>query len=245
MNLGLTNKRALVFGASSGLGRAVAATLVQEGAKVALVSRNQDRLSVAAREVGAHACIQADLTEPGAGARVTEAAIAKLGGLDILVCNAGGPPKGGLFGIDEAQWEQNFHSLFMSVVTAVRAAAPAMQQRQWGRIIVLTSTSAKEALPDMNISNAFRAGLLGLMKSLSNELAASGITVNALLPGYIETDRLRELGVRAEGVKHLIPAGRIGRPDEFAAVAAFLASEQASYVSGQALAVDGGRLKGF
>ena len=120
-----------------------------------------------------------------------------------------------------------------------------MQEKQWGRVIVLTSTSAKEALPDMNISNAFRAGLLGLVKSLSNELAASGITVNALLPGYIETDRLRELGVRAEAVKHLIPAGRIGRPEELAAVAAFLASEQASYVSGQALAVDGGRLRGF
>lgn len=244
MDLGLRGKRALVMGGSSGLGKAIARTLRDEGATVAICARGLERLEATARELEA-AALPCDLSEPGAGERVVRAAIEALGGLDILVCNTGGPPTGAFESLSSAQWQAGFNGLFMSAVEAMRAALPGMRAGGYGRLLLVTSVAAKEPLANLTISNALRAGLLGLVNSVSREVAAAGITVNALLPGYTKTERLAELGSSDEQFASQIPAGRLGRPEELAALTAFLASERAGYLTGQAIACDGGFLHGI
>ena len=242
MDLQLTDKAALVFGGSRGLGRAIAEKLVREGARVVIVARDAGRASRVAAEIGALA-LPGDLSQPGAGTDMVRAAGALLGrSPDILVTNTGGPPQGSFQDTTAETWTAGFQSLWMATVDAVQAALPAMQAQGWGRILAVTSVAAKEPQPGLVISNGLRAGLLGLVNSLSREVAGRGITVNALLPGYTNTDRMAELGVDNSTMGSKIPAGRLGEPAEFAALAAFLASGRASYITGQAIAVDGGLL---
>ncbi len=244
MDLGIQGKRALVLGASAGLGKAIARALVAEGVRVAVVSRDEGRIQAAAREIGAELALAQDLGKPGASSAVVKEVTAKWGGCDILVVNTGGPPKAPFSEVTSQQWQEGFQSLWMGAVDAIQAALPGMKERRWGRILLVTSVAAREPMAGLTISNGLRAGLLGLSKSLSVEVAPFGVTVNGLLPGYTDTERLRELQVPYEKISASVPAGRVGRPEEFAALAAFLASEPAAYITGQAVACDGGWLKG-
>ena len=244
MDLKLRNKRALVMGSSAGIGRAIAESLIAEGARVVLCARNQDRLQNTVKETGAIAGFACDLTHPNAAHSLVEKAAATLGGLDILVTNTGGPRKGDFAEISVAQWQEDFQSLWMSFVESVQVAVPLMKAGAYGRILLVTSLAAKEPLPSLTTSNGLRAGLAGLAKSLANEVAASGITVNVLLPGYTATDRLKDLKLSDERVKQMVPAGRLGEPSELADLACFLASPRAGYITGQSIAIDGGVLKG-
>jgi 3-oxoacyl-[acyl-carrier protein] reductase len=172
--------------------------------------------------------------------KVLRQANEKLGGVDILVANTGGPPAGGFEAISDEAWRKAFESLWISAVDLIRGALPGMRQRRWGRIMIVTSISAREPLPDLMISNALRPGLHGLVNALSREVAAEGVTVNAIMPGFTLTERIREVGIDEQQAAAQIPARRMGRPEELAALAAFLASEQAGYICGQAIACDGG-----
>ena len=242
MNLGLENRRALVTGASKGLGKAVASALRAEGAVVAICSRSPERIEAAAKDIGAVG-LTGDLSIAGAAADVLRQANDRLGGIDILVVNTGGPPAGAFDAVTDAAWRNAFESLWMSTVDLIHGCLPGMRQRRWGRIIIVTSISAREPLPNLMISNAFRPGLHGLVNAFSREVAGDGITINAIMPGYTLTERLREVGIDDKHMASQIPAGRMGRPGEFAALAAFLASEQAAYICGQAIACDGGFLR--
>jgi len=232
------------------LGRAIAQAIAAEGARVAICARGRERLEAAAAAirassgsgVGVVEAFPCDLSVVGAGGLLVQRVIERLGGLDVLVTNTGGPPAGTFDEITPAKWEEGFDGLFLSAVEAIRAALPGMRERRWGRILLVTSLAAREPIPRLTVSNALRAGLLGLAKSLSREVAAEGITVNALLPGYTRTERLMELGVDEAKLCAQIPAGRIGNPEELGALAAFLASERAAYITGQAIACDGGAM---
>lgn len=249
MDLGLTGKRALVVGASRGLGAAIAQELAGEGARVLGVSRSGD----AAGDWASFAC---DLAEPEAADAIFEAAQNTLGGVDILIANSGGPPPSTAEGTDEAAILTSLQPMLLTLTKLTRLVLPGMREGGFGRILAITSAGVREPIPGLALSNTIRAALHGYMKTLAREVAADGITVNLLMPGQIDTDRLRSLheataqrmGVdpqafRAKAVE-AVPMGRIGEPREFAAVAAFLASERASYVTGQAIAIDGGLLKG-
>lgn len=242
MDLGIHGKRALVMGASQGLGRAIAAALVHEGARVAICARGEAKLREAAQQLGAAAALTCDLSQAGAARQLVHDAIHQLGGVDILVTNTGGPPKGDFASITPEAWAQGFQALWLSAVDAIQAALPGMRERRWGRIVLVTSTSAREPISGLTISNGLRPGLVGLAKSLSREVAADGVTVNAVLPGYTDTDRMRQLGVSAEAIAAQIPARRLGKPEELGGLCAFLASEAGAYITGQAIACDGGFL---
>lgn len=244
MNLKLKNKKALVMGSSSGLGYAVAESLIQEGAEVVMCARSEYNLQAAVARLGAKAGIPCDLTIHGEATKLIEKAIEILGGLDILVTNTGGPQKGNFQDVTDSQWHQDFQSLWMSVVESLHIAIPKMKEQQYGRILMITSLAAKEPIAGLTTSNGLRAGLAGLAKSIANEVATDGITINLLLPGYTATDRLKELNLSDERVRQMIPAGRLGEPQELAHLAAFLASPLAGYITGQSIAVDGGALKG-
>lgn len=241
MDLGLKDRRALVMGGSQGLGRACAEALHGEGARVAICARDATRLATTAAQLGAEGIV-CDLSAPGAAAALVTEAERRMGPIDVLIVNTGGPPTGLFAELTDTAWRAAFESLWMSSVGAIRAALPGMRQRRFGRVILVTSVAAREPVPKLMLSNSLRAGLHGLVNALSREVAADGVTLNALLPGYTLTERLGELRLDEALLTAQIPAGRIGRPRDFGAVAAFLASEQAGYITGQALAVDGGLL---
>lgn len=242
MNLGLEGRHALVMGGSRGLGKAVAQALAGEGVRVAICARNAERLAETARQLRVEA-IAADLSMPGAAAALVREAQMRLGQLDILVVNTGGPPPGLFADLSDIAWQTAFEGLWMSSVGSIRAALPGMRERRWGRVILITSVAAREPVPNLMLSNALRAGLHGLVNALSREVAHDQVTVNALMPGYTLTERLEELQLDSKRLAAQIPAGRLGRPQDFAALAAFLASEPAGYVTGQAIACDGGLLQ--
>ncbi len=242
MELGLKGKKALVLGASSGLGYTIAKALGQEGVRLAITSSNEDRIQKASKELQAIPLV-ADFDK--AGNDLVQKAVNSLGGLDILIANTGGPTKGQFLDIDGAEWEKNFHRVFLSAVEAMQAAIPMMKKQKHGRIILLTSCAAKEPIANLTTSNALRAGLLGLMKSVSTEVAKDGITINSVLPGFVRTDALARLKLDEEKLLAQIPAARLGTVEEIANLFLFLASDAASYVTGQAIACDGGYLKSF
>lgn len=247
MELGLTGKVVLVPASSQGLGRAIALGFAREGARVAMCGRDSAAIEAAAAEarvLGADVlAVQADLRNPGDIADFVESTVERFGGIDVLVTNAGGPPAG------------TFDLTLMSAVRLIRAALPSMRQRGGGRIILLTSSSVKEPIPNLILSNVFRAGVRALAKTLSEELASENIRVNTVVPGRIATRRLDELDqanaeragmdistMRAQVLKQ-IPMGRYGEPSEFADAVVFLASDRASYITGATLQVNGGMIR--
>ena len=258
MDLGLRDKRVLVAAASKGLGRAIAAEFVAEGARVAICSRERERIEQVAKEIGAQIGIAADVsTEAGCRAFV-EGATAALGGIDVLIVNAGGPKPGTFADLDDAAWQKAFELTLLSAVRLTRLAVPELK-RSKGAIVFSTSTSVRQpgspAYGTLMLSNGLRAAVHGLLKTLSTELAPDGIRVNAIQPGRISTERITELDAdtaKREGIpiervqerfeKGIIPLGRYGKPEEFAAAAVFLASPRASYITGVSLQVDGGML---
>lgn len=260
MDLGIAGRRALICGASSGLGRAIAEELSREGARVVIVSRSAERIEAARAAIVAstggevHA-ITADLSSPDGPANAVREAEERLGGLDILVTNTGGPPSGPFEDHDREAWRAAYHGLLESVVELTRAALPGMRAQNWGRIVNVTSISVKQPVGGLILSNTLRAAVTGFARTISNEAAADGITVNNVLPGYTETERLDDLataGARRSGTdvesvragwRSQVPAGRLGQPDELAALTAFLCSERAGYITGQSIAVDGGWIK--
>jgi len=243
VNLGLDGRVALVGGASRGLGRAVAEELAAEGASVAVCARESPSLREAADALGGLA-LAADLAVEGEAARVVDECAAHFGRLDILVANAGGPPPGGVesFGADD--WRRATALVLASTVELAGAAIPHMRRGGWGRILCVTSIVQKRPVDNLLLSNALRPAVAGFAHSLAREVAKDGITVNTILPGYTRTERMIQLNVGDETVAE-IPAGRLGEPREFAAAAAFLVSERASYITGAAIPVDGGWLRGM
>ncbi len=257
MDLKLQGRVALVGGSTSGLGLAIATALAEEGCRVALNGRDDARLRHALERLRARATEEvdgftADVAAPGEPQRLVEAVLHRFGSVDILVCNAGGPPAVDVEGATTESWQAALDLNLLSTVHLARAVVPHMKSREWGRIICSTSVAAKQPLPDLVLSTTARAGVLGFAKALSDEVAVDGITVNAVCPGYMRTERLEELIARkaaSEGIDRGeacaalvrdIPVGRLGEPRELAALVAFLASEQASYITGVALQVDGG-----
>ncbi len=261
MDLGIQGKVALVTAGSKGLGKGIALELAREGARVAISSRSEAGLRRAAAEIGAATgheplVAAADLTKGDEIARLIATTLDGYGQIDILVNNTGGPPPGYFDEFDDDQWQRAVDLLLLSSVRLIRGVLPGMRERRWGRIINSTSVAVKQPIGNLLLSNAVRMAVIGLAKSLSNEVATEGITVNNLLPGSIYTDRViqnteataRRVGQPVEEVRRAaeaqIPLGRYGRVEEYAAAAAFLASERASYITGTNLLVDGGVYKG-
>ena len=242
MDLGLKGRRALVMGGSRGLGKAVAEVLAEEGARVAICARDAGRVAATAAQIGAEGLV-CDLSIPGAADTLVRKAQNLLGHLDVLVVNTGGPPPGQFADLSDLAWHMAFEQLWMSSVGAIRAALPDMRARRSGRVIVITSIAAREPVANLMLSNSLRAGLHGLINTLSKEVAADQVTINALMPGYTLTERLEDLHLDEVKLAAQIPARRLGRSRDFAALAAFLASDQAGYVTGQAIACDGGLLQ--
>ncbi|MCK5675066.1 MAG: SDR family NAD(P)-dependent oxidoreductase, partial [Spirochaetales bacterium] len=211
MDLGISGKTAFVLGGSSGLGFGVASELSKNGVKVAICGRNKEKLENAAKKIGA-VPIVGDLTISSEIPKMIKEVNKILGSIDILVTNTGGPPKADFNDADESLWKESFQNIFLSVTNTVERVLPSMKDKGWGRIIMIASMTAKEPLPGVILSNSIRAGLLGLSKSVSTEVAGKGVTVNVILPGYIETQRLRDLGLDLDGLGSTIPAGRVGQP---------------------------------
>lgn len=260
MDLGLTGKVALVTGASAGLGRAIAEELAAEGADVIISARRAEQLGDVAGAIEQATgrrvmCIQADLSQPGEAKRVVDEAIAVKGRLDILLTNGGGPPSMPFEQTTLDQWHAAIALNLESALELCRAALPGMKARKWGRILTLTSITVKQPVENLVLSNSVRAAVVGFARTLANEVAPFNITVNNLVPGYTKTERLGGLAAAVSARKGIseaeayagweqqIPMGRLGEPREFAALAAFLASERASYITGQSVAVDGGWIK--
>lgn len=262
MDLGLEGKAALVTAASKGLGKAIAMGLASEGCRVSICARNAEALRAAAKEIkdktGVEVlAIKADVTSGKQIESLVQTTQKELKSIDILICNAGGPPLGTFDRLDEADFKWALELNLVSAINLCRLALPGMKKRKWGRIINMTSISAKQPLDDLMLSNTARAGVLGFSKTLANEVASTGITVNCVCPGYTLTDRLKNfakdlskrskvsVGQLYNSWQRSIPANRLAEPHEIADLVVFLASERASYITGAAIQIDGGFIKGL
>lgn len=262
MDLGLRNRKVLVTGASYGIGAAIAEGFAKEGSELAIVARSPERLHGVAEQLrktcqGTVHEITADLSTPEGIDTILAFVNTQWQGIDVLVNNTGGPPAGSFESFDIEEWQRQAEGLLFSVVRMVRGVIPHMRTRQWGRIITISSVAAKEPTQNLVLSNTYRAGLLALTKTLATELAADNILVNGVLPGFTETERIVELaevkahqqGVSTESImeefRQQIPLKRLAKPEEIAAMVIFLASQQASYLTGNNIHVDGGRSKGY
>jgi 3-oxoacyl-[acyl-carrier protein] reductase len=262
MDLGLKNRVALVAASSQGIGLATAGAFAAEGCRVAMCARNQQTLAAAAEKVKeqhkAEILAEAlDVTDPSAVSRFVAKVADKFGSLDICVTNAGGPPAKGFLSATLDEWNSALAANFLSTVYFAREVIPHMQRKRWGRIITITSITTKQPVADLVLSNAVRAAVVGLVKSLANEFGKDGILVNNIGPGFTATDRLKQLAktrAAASGKTEEemfaawaadAPVKRLGEPREVAEAIVWLASERASYVTGQTLLVDGGIYKGF
>ncbi len=261
MDLGLRDKVALVAASSKGLGKAIAWGLAAEGARVVVCARGEEALAATAREIEEDTgspvlAVVADLTVKEDIERLVARTVEEFGGLDVLVTNAGGPPPGLFVDLSDEEWEVAANLTLMSAVRLIREAIPHMRRGGWGRIITLTSVSVKQPIDNLILSNAVRLAVLGLTKSLANELAKDNILVNTVCPGWTRTERMEELlrdrarrgGTSLEEefaqIERDIPLGRMGSPEEVANLVVFLASERASNITGTAIQVDGGYVKG-
>lgn len=260
MDLQLTGKRALICGGSSGIGRGVAASLVAEGAHVVLLSRNAEKLEAAAAEMTASGpgradWVAADLADHAALLAAVDAAEAKLGGpIQILLNNTGGPAPSGVQGLNPDLWRLQFEAMVLSVFRLTDRVLPGMKAAGWGRVLNVASSSVVEPVPNLGVSTALRASVAGWAKTLAIEVGRNGITVNTLLPGRIDTPRITQLDKARAATLNItpeearaasltsIPVGRLGTPEEFGAVAAFLSSPQAAYVTGSLVRIDGGAI---
>jgi 3-oxoacyl-[acyl-carrier protein] reductase len=261
MDLHLTNQRALITGASRGLGYATAKGLADEGCRVALNSRAPDKLIVAAQKLQAETgvatvALPGDVTDPATPEKLIRQAVEALGGLDLLVTNAGGPPPGKFESFDDGAWQKAIELSLLSHVRLIRAALPHLRQSSTASVLAITSYSVKQPIPNLVLSNSVRAATVGLIKTLALELGADGIRFNSILPAWTETERVYELmSARAKASGSAVedeiarqakdsPLGRMGQPEEFANAAVFLLSPAASYITGVMLTVDGGMYKG-
>ena len=260
MDLGLRGKVAFVAAASKGLGRAIAEELAIEGASLALNARSEEALNSARESIialtGADVvALPGDLSKPADVEAMIRATLARFGRIDILVTNAGGPPSGAFESLTPQMWQAAIDLTLLSVVNLTHAVLPGMKQRGWGRIINVTSIAVKQPVQGLMLSNSLRAAVTGFARTLANEVAPFGVTVNNILPGYTRTERVEQLSAATaireritqdEAVSKWeaeIPMGRLGEPREFAALAAFLASDRASYITGGSIAVDGGWIR--
>jgi 3-oxoacyl-[acyl-carrier protein] reductase len=260
MDLGLTGKKALVLASSQGLGLAIATKLCEEGADVVISGRSGDKLRDAAavlNSMGAGTAFYAvmDLSDPDSAKTLYDAAVQKLGSVDILVNNVGGPPPGSVETPDMETWRTQFDIMVVRLIEITNLCLPGMREKKWGRVLSLASTSIIQPITVLGISNTIRSALVGWSKSLSNDVAVEGITVNILAPGRIETERVLQIdtlaaekqGISFEAVqtasKKSIPTGRYGTVEEFGSVGAFIVSEPASYVTGSIIRCDGGLVR--
>jgi 3-oxoacyl-[acyl-carrier protein] reductase len=254
LDLGINKRRALVCGASRGLGRAIALGLAAEGAEVVAVARGRERLEALTAAPHGRGSVLPRVCDLRDGAAI-ESLRDVLNGTDILVLNTGGPPPGPVSEISDAAWAQQFESMFLSVVRLTRLALPGMRERRFGRILIVVSSGVLSPIANLGMSNALRMAVVGWAKTLSSEVAAEGVTVNCLAPGRIATDRVAELDAGAAGRQGVsieqvekqsratIPTGRYGDPTEFAAAATFLASDAAAYMTGGVIRIDGGMIR--
>lgn len=254
MDLAIAGRRALVLGASQGLGQAIAIALSNEGVEVVLAARNTEKLQETATMCSSSTqVVSLDLSDPDS----VESLVNQIPDLniDILVSNSGGPPPGTVPGVEKAQWDQHFQSMVVNQIQIIEAALPNMQTRKWGRVLAVSSSGIQIPIPHLAISNTLRSSLAAYCKTLAGQVAADGITVNLLLPGRVDTPRVQSIdenaaakqGISADQARSnsiaTIPAGRYGLPSEFGAVAAFYASEQAGYLTGNQIRIDGGLIR--
>jgi 3-oxoacyl-[acyl-carrier protein] reductase len=254
MDLGIRGKVALVTGASSGLGEACAIELAQEGVRIAVAARRKDqleRVATLARDAGASdaRAFVVDLSDARSIDRLLRDVHDAVGGVDIHIANSGGPKPGTFTQTAPADWDAAYQSLLRSILQIIEGIVPGMRERRWGRIVALTSTSVKQPIATLALSNIFRTALIASLKTLSSEGAKDGVTINAIATGRIETARLRSLygddRAALERAGSEVPIGRIAQPSEFAPLAAFLCGEPARYITGQTIAVDGGLISGL
>lgn len=248
MDLGLEGRVALVMAASRGIGRGIAATLARDGARVAIASRSAERLDEAAAEIGALATpFVADTSDTEALAALPGKVAAALGPIEILVTNTGGPPLGSALEHDLADWEDAYRSLVLAPRVLAGAVIPGMRERGWGRIVNVGSSSVREPIPHLTLSNAHRMATVGFLKTLAREVAGDGITVNDVATGKFATERLAvntgSLEAAEAAARTEVPAGRLGRPEEYGDLVAFLCSERAAYITGTVIPIDGGMLR--
>ena len=248
MDLRIEGKTALVMGASRGIGRGIAAALAAEGVRVAMASRSRERVETAAEEIeGDTTAFEADTDDLDRVAALSDEVSSKVGPVEILVTNTGGPPLGGALDHERDVWEEAYRSLVLAPLVLADAVLPGMRERKWGRIVNVGSSSVREPIPHLTLSNANRMAAIGLFKTLATEVASDGITVNTVATGRFATDRLAQNWGSWEemekGAVEGVPAGRLGQPEEFGDLVAFICSERAAYLTGAVVPLDGGMLR--